>query len=77
MDTEILNDLKEATDSMGKAYGRLKGEDAPGAIPPEQEAISRFVTDGCYIGTELYGTVRCPMSLAREVVRQGKKDLQR
>lgn len=41
----------------------------------EQEAISRFVFDGCYIGTELYGTVRCPMSLAREVVRQGKKDL--
>jgi len=42
----------------------------------EQEAISRFVTDGCYIGTELYGTVRCPMSLAREVVRQGIKNLQ-
>jgi acyl CoA:acetate/3-ketoacid CoA transferase alpha subunit len=41
----------------------------------EQEAISRFVYDGCYIGTELYGTVRAPMSLAREVVRQNKKDL--
>lgn len=41
----------------------------------EQEAISRFVADGCYIGTELYGTVRCPMSVCREVVRQGKKDL--
>lgn len=41
----------------------------------EQEAISRFVDDGCYIGTELYGTVRAPMSLAREVIRQGKKDL--
>ncbi len=41
----------------------------------EEEAISRFVFDGCYIGTELYGTVRCPMSLAREVVRQGVKDL--
>jgi acyl CoA:acetate/3-ketoacid CoA transferase alpha subunit len=41
----------------------------------EAEAISRFVTDGCYIGTELYGTVRCPMSLVREVVRQGKRDL--
>ena len=42
MDTEILNDLKEATDSMGRASGRLKGEDAPGAIPPEQEAIRRL-----------------------------------
>lgn len=41
----------------------------------EQEAISRFVYNGCYIGTELYGTVRCPMSLSRELVRQGKKDL--
>ncbi len=41
----------------------------------EAEAISRFVTDGCYIGTELYGTVRCPMSLTREVVRQRKKNL--
>ena len=41
----------------------------------EQEAISTFVYDGCYIGTELYGTVRCPMSVSRELVRQGKKDL--
>jgi len=44
-------------------------------VMTEQEAISQFVYDGCYIGTELYGTVRCPMSLAREVVRQGRKDL--
>ncbi|MCJ7435490.1 MAG: hypothetical protein MUO77_18565 [Anaerolineales bacterium] len=41
----------------------------------EQEAITKFVYDGCYIGTELYGTVRCPMSLTREVIRQGRKDL--
>jgi glutaconate CoA-transferase subunit A len=41
----------------------------------EQDAISTFVYDGCYIGTELYGTVRCPMSVSRELVRQGKKDL--
>lgn len=41
----------------------------------EAEAVAKFVFDGCYIGTELYGTVRCPMSLAREVVRQGFKDL--
>jgi glutaconate CoA-transferase, subunit A len=41
----------------------------------EQEAISQFVYDGCYIGTELYGTVRCPMSVSRELVRQNKKDL--
>jgi len=41
----------------------------------EAEAISRFVHDGDYLGTELYGTVRCPMSLVYEIVRQGKKDL--
>ena len=41
----------------------------------EQQAVSRFVTEGCYIGTELYGSVRCPMSLTREVIRQRKKDL--
>jgi acyl CoA:acetate/3-ketoacid CoA transferase alpha subunit len=41
----------------------------------EHEAVSKFVYDGCYIGTELYGTVRAPMSLAREVIRQNKKDL--
>ncbi len=41
----------------------------------DEEAISRFVYDGCYLGTELYGTVRCPMTLVREVVRQRKKDL--
>jgi hypothetical protein len=39
MDTEVLKALKEATGSMGKASGRLRGEDAPGAVPPEQDAI--------------------------------------
>ena len=44
-------------------------------VMTEEEAVRRFVYDGCYIGTELYGTVRCPMSLVREVVRQGVQDL--
>jgi acyl CoA:acetate/3-ketoacid CoA transferase alpha subunit len=44
-------------------------------IMTEKEAVNRFVVDGCYIGTELYGTVRCPMSLVREVIRQKKKDM--
>jgi len=41
----------------------------------EQEAISRFVQDRDYLGTELYGTVRAPMSLTRELIRQRKKEL--
>ncbi len=44
-------------------------------VMSEQDAISRFVNDGDYIGTELYGTVRAPMSLVRELIRQGKKHL--
>ncbi|MBM4346566.1 MAG: DUF4175 domain-containing protein, partial [Deltaproteobacteria bacterium] len=42
MDTEILDDLKEAGESMGDASKKLKKEDAPGAMPPEQEAIRRL-----------------------------------
>ncbi|MES0362305.1 MAG: CoA-transferase [Anaerolineales bacterium] len=41
----------------------------------EAEAVSKFIKDGDYIGTELYGTVRAPMSLVNEMVRQGVKDL--
>jgi acyl CoA:acetate/3-ketoacid CoA transferase alpha subunit len=41
----------------------------------EQEAVAKFVADGDYLGTELYGTVRAPMSVTREVIRQGKKHL--
>ncbi len=41
----------------------------------EAEAVSQFIKNGDYIGTELYGTVRAPMSLVNEMVRQGVKDL--
>jgi glutaconate CoA-transferase subunit A len=41
----------------------------------EAEAVRRFLFDGAYIGTELYGTVRGPMSLINEIVRQGIKNL--
>ena len=37
-------------------------------------AVDRFVSDGDYIGIELYGTVRCPMGLTRALIRSGKKD---
>ncbi len=39
MDTEIINDLKQGAASMGNASGKLEGEDAAGAIPPEESAI--------------------------------------
>ena len=44
-------------------------------VMDEREAVKRFIKDGDYIGVELYGTVRCPMSIIREIVRQGKKRL--
>lgn len=42
MDTEILNDLREAGNAMGEASEELRKENAPGAIPPEQEVIRRL-----------------------------------
>lgn len=41
----------------------------------EREAVSQFLAEGDYIGIELYGTVRAPMSLVREILRQGFHDL--
>jgi glutaconate CoA-transferase, subunit A len=58
-----------------REWNRHKSRRLVDKLMTEEEAIARFVTDGCYIGTELYGTVRCPMTLVREVVRQAKKDL--
>ena len=42
IDTGILNDFKGAVGDMGEASGKLGKEDAPSAIPPEQEAIRRL-----------------------------------
>lgn len=36
----------------------------------EREAVKRFIHTGDYVGFELYGTVRCPLSIVREIVRQ-------
>ena len=36
----------------------------------EREAVSKFVKEGDYLATDMYGMVRGPMSLVREVVRQ-------
>jgi acyl CoA:acetate/3-ketoacid CoA transferase alpha subunit len=36
----------------------------------ESEAVSRFVREGDYLATDMYGMVRGPMSLVREVIRQ-------
>ncbi|MBU1879803.1 MAG: CoA transferase subunit A [Chloroflexi bacterium] len=58
-----------------REWNRQKSKALVDKVMTEQEAISRFVQDGDYVGIELYGTVRCPMSLTRELVRQGQKHL--
>ncbi|MCI0520442.1 MAG: CoA transferase subunit A [Chloroflexi bacterium] len=58
-----------------RAWNRRKPKGLVDKRMSEAEAVSRFIHDGDYLGTELYGTVRCPMSLVNEIVRQGKKDL--
>jgi len=44
-------------------------------VMSESEAVRRYVKDGDYVGTELYGTVRAPMSLVREIIRQNRQHL--
>ncbi len=58
-----------------RAWNRQKSKILVDKRMTEAEAVSRFIKDGDYIGTELYGTVRAPMSLVNEIVRQGIKDL--
>lgn len=71
-----IGELIQAPDMNAfREWNRKKSRKLVDKRMTEAEAISRFVYDGCYIGTELYGTVRCPMSLVREVLRQGIKDL--
>ena len=57
-----------------REHNRNKSKALTDKTMTEKEAIEKFVNSGDYIGFELYGTVRCPMSLTRELVRSGKKD---
>ena len=41
----------------------------------EAEAVSRFVKEDDYLATELYGSCRAPMSITREIIRQGLTNL--
>jgi acyl CoA:acetate/3-ketoacid CoA transferase alpha subunit len=58
-----------------REWNRTKTKSLVDKRMTEAEAVSRFVKRGDYIGTELYGTVRCPMSLVNEIVRQGIGEL--
>lgn len=58
-----------------RAHNRAKPKGLVDKLMSEHEAIARFLHDGDYLGIELYGTCRCPISLTREIVRQGRKGI--
>jgi len=58
-----------------REWNRQKSRSLVDKRMTEEEAVRRFLKPGMYIGTELYGSVRCPMSLVREVLRQDIGDL--
>ena len=58
-----------------RAHNRAKDKGLVDKRMSEKEAIRRFVDEGDYVGVELYGTVRCPMSLTRELIRGGYRSL--
>ena len=67
--------LQEPDMNAFREHNRTKPKGLVDKLMTEAEAVDNYIHDGDYIGTELYGTVRCPMSLVNEIVRQGKKDL--
>jgi glutaconate CoA-transferase, subunit A len=58
-----------------RAFNRSKEKALVDKRMDEHTAIREFIREGDYIGIELYGTVRCPMSLTRELLRQGFTNL--
>jgi acyl CoA:acetate/3-ketoacid CoA transferase alpha subunit len=71
-----VGELIQPPDIEGfRAWNRAKSKAMVDKRMTEAEAVRRFIRPGAYIGTELYGTVRCPMSLVHEIVRQGIGDL--
>ena len=57
-----------------REHNRKKDKRLRPKVMTEEEAVEKFVRDGQYIGFELYGSVRAPMSLVRAIIRSGKKD---
>jgi len=66
--------LFRAPDPFGfREHNRRKDKSLRDKRMTEEQAIERFVRDGQYLGFELYGTVRCPMSLVRALIRSRKR----
>ena len=52
-----------------------KSRDTVEKVMTEQEAISRFVSDGAYLAYDFSSLTRGPQALIREIIRQRKRDL--
>jgi len=50
-------------------------DDVEGKIMTVEEAVKKFVRDGCHIGLGGFTMQRHPMELIREIIRQHKRDL--
>ncbi len=57
-----------------REWNREKSTELIDKMMTEEEAVEKFVKNGDYLSVELYGSVRCPMSLVRAIVRSGKKN---
>ncbi len=53
---------------MSKASKKVK-------VMSAQEAVEKFVFDGAIIGVGGQNVARCAVTLAHEIIKQGKKDL--
>jgi len=53
-----------------RRHNRSKPKELVDKLMDEKTAVSNFIRPGVYVGIDLYGTVRCPMSILREIVRQ-------
>ena len=58
-----------------RAFFRTKRVALEEKVMSVSEAVSRFVTDGCYLASGGFGTNRIATAALHEVVRQGKRDL--
>jgi glutaconate CoA-transferase subunit A len=71
-----IGDLLQAPDiDAFRDWNRKKNKSLTDKRMTEAEAVRNFIHENDYIGTELYGSVRCPMSIVNEIVRQDIKNL--
>ncbi|MCK5547876.1 MAG: CoA transferase subunit A, partial [Thermoplasmata archaeon] len=67
--------LLRDVDDVRKWMNERKSRALENKVMDEHEAVKKFVNDSDYLSYDLSSMVRGPMSLEREIVRQGKKDL--